>query len=89
MSEIQEQENLFRYLDAKFEGVNTRIDGLQALWDVEAKECHTERKDLVIRMRKIESWRSYLTGGFSVVALLASGVLGWLFRLVGTALVPK
>jgi hypothetical protein len=81
-----EQDTLFKYLDAKFEGVANRIDGLQKLWENETMVCSDERKALLIRTEKLENWRAYLTGGISVVALLATGVLGWLFRVVGSAL---
>ncbi len=72
--------DLLRYLDAKFEGVETRISGLQALWEEEAKVCAKDREELYTRLNNLESWRAYLAGAIGIVLLFISGIPDWIER---------
>ena len=77
----QDREEFYKYLDAKFEGIESRINGLQTLWEIETQACTTERLDLRKRVGLLENWRSGITAVIAVLGFLMSGIPGWLGKL--------
>ena len=80
MSESQDQEGLFRYLDAKFEAVHTKVDLLKTTWDAH---------DIPKRVANLETWRAYTTGAVAVMMVVGSGLVQWGSRLFFSPPGPK
>lgn len=81
----QDREELYKYLDAKFEGVDSRICGLQILWEAEARTCAADRADIRKRVGLLENWRSGLTAVIAALGFLLSGIPGWVGKLFAAA----
>ena len=88
MSTLDEQ-TLFRYLDAKFDGMHERLDHMDAAWHEDSKLCHTERTALLARVGRLENWRAYVTGAVAVIAVFATGLIGWVWEAVRAVAAAK
>ena len=78
MSTLDEQ-TLFRYLDAKFDSMHERLNHMDAALNADSKVCYTERTAILSRLSRLENWRAYVTGALAVIALLATGLVGWVW----------
>lgn len=77
-----DEPTLFRYLDAKFDAVDKRLDAMELTWRETASKDYAAQVEIEGRVDKLENWRSYVTGALAVVALLATGLVGWAWDAV-------
>ncbi len=69
-----DQDNLYRYLDARFDGIEKRLDAQHN--DYKELSGYVFEK-LSPRLRRLENWRSYLTGASIVIF----AILAWLAEM--------
>lgn len=74
-------EDLYRYLDARFEGLEKRLEIIRE----ERKVCDAERGEMRQSIRSLERWAWMTRGAIAVLAFFATPALRWLASLFSVA----